>query len=423
MTATDNTAEDISAQSFWAKPFAEREKTFSWLREHDPVSWHRPYESTLKPPDDDTTGFWALTRYEDIKAVSRNAGLFASGPGILMEDFPEVVQVATNSFLAMDDPEHNKLRSIVSQSFTPKRVRIMEEWITETACDLVDEMAGLGGGEFCQLFAKQLPGRIFASFLGLPKGAEETEVVIDAAEKMLSWDDPNSAQGRDALTTFAEEAERIQEVALAQADLARDNPGDNMVSWVVNAEWEGERMEDWEVAAFFSLLGSAANDTTRHTMAHAIRLFSEHPDQLSALRQDWDATLPNAVEEILRYASTVMHFRRTATADTQIRGVDIKAGDKVVMWYSSGNYDDEVFPDPHLFDITRANAKAHMSFGAGGAHFCIGAALGRQMLKAGLTEVYRRCPDIALAGDPVFQQNNFMNGVHALPVRWSPAES
>jgi cytochrome P450 len=280
----------------------------------------------------------------------------------------------------------------------------------------------LGEGEFCELFAKQLPGRIFAHFMGLPKGAPETAIVIDAAEKMLSWDDPNSAQGRDALTTFAEEAERIQDVALAQADVARENPGDNMISWVVNAEWEGEKMEDWEIAAFFSLLGSAANDTTRHTMAHAIRLLTENPDQLALLKEDWSGRLNNTVEEVLRYASTVMHFRRTATSDTQIRGVDIKAGDKVVMWYNSGNYDEDVYDDPHRFDILRGNAKTHMSFGAGGTHFCIGAALGRQMLRAGLTEVYRQCPDITMTSDAVLQQNNFMNGIHALPVRWTPTK-
>jgi cytochrome P450 len=256
--------------------------------------------------------------------------------------------------------------------------------------------------------------------MGLPKGSEEQEIVMDAAEKMLAWDDPECAQGRDALTTHAEEADRIQEVAIEAADRAREHPGDDMMTWVVQAEWEGEKMEDWEIASFFSLLGSAANDTTRHTLAHAVMLFDAHPDQLELLRTDWDGLLPNAVEEILRHASTVMHFRRTATADTTIRGVDIKAGEKVVLWYSSGNYDEDVFPDPSRFDITRENAKTHLSFGAGGTHFCIGAALGRQMLRAGLTEVYRRCPDLALAGDPVVQQNNFMNGIHALPVRWTP---
>ena len=421
MTMTPAAVEDISSRQFWAKPFAERERTFQWFRENEPVSWHRPYESTLLPPDENTPGFWAVTRYDHIREVSRNSNLFISGKGIVMEDFPEVIQVATNSFLAMDDPEHNKLRGIISQSFTPRRVRLMEAWITETARRIVDDMIlkGQGEGDFCDLMAKQLPGRIFAHLLGLPEGSEEQEVVMDAAEKMLAWDDPICAAGRDAVTTHAEEAERIQDVALAQADRARVSPGDDMVTWVVQAEWEGEKMEDWEIASFFSLLGSAANDTTRHTLAHGVIQLDRNPDQLDLLRQDWDERLPNAVEEILRHASTVMHFRRTAAEDTTLGGVQIKAGDKVVMWYSSGNYDERQFPDPQRFDVMRENAKTHMAFGAGGTHFCIGAGLGRQMLRSGLTELYRRLPDLRLAGEPVLQQNNFMNGIHSLPVRWS----
>jgi cytochrome P450 len=195
------------------------------------------------------------------------------------------------------------------------------------------------------------------------------------------------------------------------------------VSWVVHAEVDGERMEDWEIAAFFSLLGSAANDTTRHSLAHAVRLFSEHPDQLALLLEDFDGRVTNAVEEVLRHSTPVMHFRRTATRDTTIRGVDIKAGDKVVMWYCSGNRDEDVFPDPGTFDILRDNARSHMAFGAGGAHFCIGAALGRSMIAAGLREIYTRLPDITLAGPPEIQINHFMHGVHAMPVRWTPPRS
>ena len=421
-TPSDGSAGDIASRDFWARPFAEREDTWAWFREHDPVSWHRPYESTLKPPDEETTGFWAITKYDDIKQVSRNSDLFCSGQGILMEEFPEVVQVATTSFLAMDDPEHNRLRSIVSQSFTPRRVRAMEELINGTVRDIVDEMVadGRSEGDFCTLMAKQVPGRIFGHFMGLPKGAPEMDVVMDAAEAMLAWDDPELAAGRDALTTFAEEAEKIQDVALAMADEVRGKPSDTFISWVVEAEWEGVKMEDWEIAAFFSLLGSAANDTTRHTIAHAVTLFDRHPDQLALLREDWEGRISNAVEEILRHASTVMQFRRTATADTELRGKQIKEGDKLVMWYNSGNYDDDQFPDARTFDIFRENAKTHMAFGAGGTHFCIGAALGRQMVRAALTEVYTRIPDISLSGDPILQQNNFMNGVHGLPVAWTP---
>ncbi|MGH8999375.1 MAG: cytochrome P450, partial [Acidimicrobiia bacterium] len=400
--------------------FEERETTFAWLRENEPVSFHRPYESTFLPVTEDTPGFWAITKFEDCKFVSRTPELFTSSVGVVMDDFPEVIHIASTSFLGMDDPEHNRLRSIVGQSFTPKRTRLIESWIQGMAKELVDEIIDLGEGDFCPLFAAPMPGRIFAHFFGVPPKSDEALILMDAAEKMLAWDDPKLAAGRDALTTFAEEAERIQEVALAVAEERRVEPKDDMVSWVVNAEWEGTKMEDWEIAAFFSLLGSAANDTTRHSLAHAVRLLDQNPGQKELLLSDLDTYLPNACEEALRHSTTVQHFRRNATQDTQIRGVDIKEGDKVVMWYCSGNRDHDVFPDSARFDITRPNAKQHLAFGAGGIHFCIGAGLGRVMMQAGLREIYTRMPDIHLTGEPEIQVNNFMHGVHSQPVAWTP---
>ncbi len=414
---------DISARSFWARPFEEREETFAWLRANQPVSYHRPYESTLLPPDEDTPGFWSVTRYEDCREVSRNTAVFTSGLGIVMEDFPIDLATATQSFLCMDGPEHTKLRGIVNQAFTPRRTRQMEDWIRSVAREVTDEMIDLGEGDFCELFAKLIPGRIFAHLFGVDPRSDEAHILMDAAEKMLAWDDPRCAQGRDAFMTYAEEAARIQEVAVEVAELRRKEPGDDMVTWVVEAEWEGEQMDEWEIAAYFSLLGSAANDTTRHTLGHAVRLFDEHPDQKALLLEDLDARLPNAVEEVLRHSTPVMHFRRTALCDTQLRGVDIKEGEKLVMWYCSGDRDEDQFPDPGRFDIARPNAKTHLAFGAGGPHFCIGAALGRLMVVAGLREIYTRIPDIRLAGEPEIQVNNFMHGVHALPVCWTPEQS
>ncbi|MBA2765178.1 MAG: cytochrome P450 [Thermoleophilaceae bacterium] len=410
---------DISARTFWEKPFVERDKTFAHLRENDPVSYHRPYESTLLPPDEDTPGFYSLVKYDDIRMVSRDSKRFISRKGILMEDFPEIVQVATTSFLAMDGEDHKRQRGIVSTAFTPRNVKKIEDWIDEHAREIVDEMIDRGEGDFCTLVAKELPGRIFAHFFGAEVGSEDQEILMDAAEKMLAWDDPNAAQGRDALETFGDEAQRIQDIALKAADDRRENPQDDLVSWVVNAEFEGERLDDWEVAAFFSLLGSAANDTTRHSLGHAMLLFDEHPDQLELLRSDFDGHAEAAVNEVLRHASPVMQFRRTAVEDCEIRGTEIKAGEKLVMWYCSGNRDDEQFPDPARFDITRGDNK-HLAFGGGGAHYCIGATLGKQMLKSAMKEVYTRIPDIHVTGPPELQLNNFIHGVHSLPVAWTP---
>lgn len=409
---------DISAREFWAQPFEQRERTFARMRAEPTISFHRPYESSLLPPGEDCPGFWSLTRWEDCRAVSRNAALFSSAKGVLMEDMPEVVTLASTSFLAMDGEEHRQHRGIIQQALSPRNVRKIEDWIAQHSRELVDEMIERGEGDFCELFAKQLPGRIFAHFFGVPRGSEQQHTLMDAAEKMLAWDDPECAQGRDALSTFAEEADRIQDVALSVADARRVEPRDDMVSWVVHADFEGRRLEDWEVAAFFSLLGSAANDTTRHTLGHAVRLLSEHPDQLALLREDMPGRVVGAVEEILRFASPVMHFRRTATGDTEIRGQAIAAGDKLVLWYCSGNRDEEAFADAGRFDILRSPNK-HLGFGAGGPHFCIGAALARSMLSSALVELYTRMPDLRVDGEPELQVNNFIHGVHRLPVRWS----
>lgn len=410
---------DLGDQDFWAQPFMEREKAFAKLRAEMPVSYHRPYESTLQPPDEDTPGFWALTKYEDIKAVSRDHKTFCSGEGILMEDFPYVVQVATTSFLAMDGEDHKRLRGIVSTAFTPRNVKKIEQWIDEHAKEVVREIEDKGEGEFCNLIAKEIPGRIFAHFFGAEVGSEDQHILMDAAEKMLSWDDPEAQQGRDALETFGDEAMRIQEVALKAADDRRANPQDDLVSWVVGAEFDGEAMEDWEVAAFFSLLGSAALDTTRHSLGHSLILLERNPEQFELLMSDFETHIDGCVDEVLRWATPVMQFRRTATMDTEIRGQEIKKGEKVVMWYCSGNHDDERFEDPGTFDITRKDNK-HFGFGAGGAHYCIGATLGKQMMKSTLREVYTRMGDIKMTGEPHMQLNNFMHGVHAVPVTWTP---
>lgn len=413
---------DLSARSFWAQDFEQRDKAFARLRKEHPVSYHRPYESTLLPPQDDTPGFWSVTKHADCRYVSRNPKLFCSGRGVLMEDMPEIVLAATASFLVMDGEDHRKMRGIIEQAFTPRNVRKLSEWIAQHARERLDEIIDRGEGNFSEDYAKYVPGRIFAHFFGLDRDSDEQHVVMEAAERMLAWDDPRMALGRDAITTHAEESERIQEVALEQAAKRLKDPQDDLISWVVNAEFEGQRLDDWEIGAFFSLLGSAANDTTRHSIAHAVRLLSEYPDQRKLLLEDIPGRVGTATEEIVRYASPVMHFRRTATEDVVIGDAEIKAGEHLVMWYCSGNRDEDAFDNPATFDILRS-PNDHMGFGAGGPHFCLGNALGRQMLRSVLTEIYTRIPDITMSGEPDYQINNFIHGVHALPVTWTPPSS
>jgi cytochrome P450 len=411
---------DLAARSFWEQDFEQRDKAFARLRNERPISYSRPYESTLLPPVEDTPGFWSVTKAADCRYVSRSKELFCSGQGVLMEDMPIAALRSTASFLVMDAEDHRRLRGVIEQAFTRRNIRKLADWVAQTARERLDEIIDRGEGDFADLYAKYVPGRIFAHFFGVERDSEEQHIIMEAAERMLAWDDPRMALGRDALTTHVEESMRIQAVALAQADKRRKDPGDDLMSWVVNAEFEGKKLEDPEVAAFFSLLGSAANDTTRHTIAHAVRLFAQNPDQRDLLVEDLPGRVGGAVEEVIRYSSPVMHFRRTATQDTTIGDAEIKEGEHVVMWYCSANRDPEAFEKPGKFDILRS-PNDHLGFGAGGAHFCLGNALARQMLSAVFTELYSRIPDITLAGEPQFQINNFIHGVHSLPARWTPS--
>ena len=408
---------DISARSFWEQDFWARNEVFAEFRRDCPVSWHRPYESTLMPPDEDTPGFWSVWKHEDIKYVSRNAKLFDSGRGMLMEDFPEVVAQASQSFLCMDDPEHAQLRAIVSQAFTPRRMRKIEDWIRNEVVSAVDDVIELGEANVSEALAKQIPGRIFADFFGLADKDSRT-LVMDAAEGMLAWDDPKIAKGRDALEVYGDESMKLLDLCYDLIEDRRTNPGEDLLSWCVQAEVDGRQLEDWEIGAFFTLLASAGNDTTRHSIAHALQLFTVHEDQRELLLGDLDGRLDGAVEEILRYIGPVQQFRRNATEDTEIRGQQIKKDDKVVIWYCSGSYDEDVFTDPTKFDITRTDNK-HLGFGGGGPHFCLGSALGRMMVKYALHEVFTRMPDLR-TGEPEYQVNNFIHGVHHLNATWTP---
>lgn len=410
---------DISARSFWTQDFWKRQEVFSDFRTNCPVSYHRPYESTLLPPDEDTPGFWSIWKHEDIKYVSRNAKLFDSGRGMLMEDFPEVVAQASQSFLCMDDPEHAQLRAIVSQAFTPRRMRKIEDWIKAEVVAAVDDVIELGEADVSEALAKQIPGRIFADFFGL-RDEKDREYVMDAAEAMLAWDDPHIAQGRDALDVYGDESMKLLDLCFELVEERRKEPGEDLLSWCVQAEVDGRQLEDWEIGAFFTLLAAAGNDTTRHSIAHGLNAFTQNPDQKELLLADLPGRLDGAVEEILRYAAPVQQFRRNATEDTEIRGVKIAKDDKLVIWYCSGSYDEELFEDPMKFDITRTDNK-HLGFGGGGPHFCLGSALGRMMVKYALTEVYTRMPDIE-TGQAEYQVNNFIHGVHRLPATWTPGQ-
>ena len=409
--------ETLSTLKWWGQPRSVHHEHFKWLRENDPVSWHGPPEA-LDPELDNSQGYWSLVRHADIRAVSRDPETFSSADGVFVDDFPQLESML--SFIVTDAPRHPQMRNIVSVAFTPRNMKKMEDEIDSLISDVVDEVAPLGEGDLAQLLTKEVPGRAFAANFGID---DETlrRKVMDLAEQLGAWNDPEYAHIGSPLIVFADASFQLGEIAKALAAERRENPRDDLMSWVAAASYEGEKLTTEEVGVFFALVAGAANDTTRHSMGHVLALFQEHPDQLAWLMADFDGRINEVINELLRYETPIMHFRRTATRDVELGGKQIKKGDKVVLWYIAGNRDPEVFPDPDRFDATR-KAVDHLSFGGGGPHYCIGHLLGRRLLRTQIEQVYTRMHDLKI-GERHLLLSNFMNGVMKLPATWTPEKS
>ena len=404
---------DLSSLAFWATPMSERDASFAELRAERPISWHPPAEGMLMPGEDDP-GFWAVVRHEDISYVSKNPKVFCSGQGVQFQDAPEDFLEASQSFLAMDAPRHTKLRKLIASAFTPKQVKRIEDKIHERAQMITDELIDHGDGDFVALVARRLPMWTIYDMMGLPESDQDP--VAEAADLLVSGNDPDVRAElgiEDPLEVGNNALIAIIGPGLELADARRAHPTDDLMTNLVQAEVDGDRLTDEEIGAFFVLLSVAGNDTTRNTIAHTMRAFTENPDQREKLRADFDGGIRTGVEEFVRMASPVTTFRRTATQDTELGGQAIAEGDKVVMFYESGNRDAEVFSDPLRFDISR-NPNPHVGFGGGGPHFCMGNMLARTQLQSIFSQLLTRTPDLQ-AGAPELLVSNFVHGVRSMP--------
>jgi cytochrome P450 len=402
---------DLSSRAFWSTTAAERERSFAVLRAERPVSWHPPVEDALmKAPDD--PGYWAVTRRADIATVSRNNEVFLSGKGVMFENVPEELLEASQSFLAMDPPRHTFLRKLVSAAFTPRQVRRIEDSINTNAKTIVEELRAAGSGaDFVEHCAKELPIRTLSDMVGIPES--ERQQVAHASDALVSWAGDVCLDGRNTMEVLVENHTYLHQVAGALAAERREHPGDDLFSSLVNAEVDGDRLADADVAAFFVLLSVAANDTTRQTTSHAMKALTDFPDQRAWLLEDFDNRIGVGIEEFIRWATPVMTFRRTATTDFELGGQTICAGEKVVMFYTSGNWDGEVFDHPDRLDLSRS-PNPHVGFGGGGVHFCLGAHVARAQLRAIFGELLRQVPDIQ-AGDPIYAPGNFIHAIRSMP--------
>ncbi len=402
---------DLSSRAFWAGSAQERERSFAVLRAERPVSWHPPVEDAMMNDPDDP-GYWAITRRDDIADVSRNNEVFLSGKGVMFENFPVELLEAAQSFLAMDPPRQTFLRKLVSAAFTPRQVRRIEDSIKANAETIVEELKAAGSGaDFVDLCAKELPIRTLSDMVGIPES--ERQQLAHAADAMVASGDPEYLNGRHPLEVLFEAQTYVHQVAGMLAAERREHPGDDLFSSLVNAEVDGDRLADADIAAFFVLLTVAGNDTTRQTISHGLKALTDFPDQRAWLLEDFDNRIGGAIEEFIRWATPVMTFRRTAATDFEIGGQTIRAGEKVVMFYPSGNWDTEVFEHPERLDLSRS-PNPHVGFGGGGVHFCLGAHVARAQLRAIFGELLRQLPDIQ-AGEPVYVPGNFIHGIRSMP--------
>jgi len=407
---------DLSDPEFWTKDRAWREGAFRTLRDEAPFAFfeERVIENAPFPPG---PGYRAVTRHDDIWHISRNPQLFCSGKGSNIGDLPQEMNEFFGSMINMDDPKHFRLRNIVSRGFTPKEVARVEEQVKTRAVRLVDDLLQRfpsGECDFVEEVAAPLPLGIICDMMGIPE--EDHKRIFQWTNVILGVGDPEYVGSYEELMGVA-----LEMFMYAQA-LGEDrvkNPKDDVTSAMMNAVVDGERLTAQEFGSFFILLVVAGNETTRNAISHGMRLLTAFPDQKKIWFDNFETHTRSAVEEIVRYATPVIHFRRTATEDTEISGQKLKAGDKVVMFYSSGNRDERVFADPFKFDVTRPVAPAQVGFGAGGPHFCLGANLARREIAVMFDEIRRRLPNLRITGEPAFLQSAFINGIKRMPCAWN----
>lgn len=373
---------------------------FRDLREREPVAFFA---------EPDGPGFWGVFRYEDVVDVSRHPQRFASSPSVFIAD-PEDATVNQELLINQDPPRHTKLRKLVNRGFTPRQISALEPHVRAIVVELLDHAAGMGTFDLVHDLAVELPLQVIAEMVGVPRA--ERHQVFAWTERMMSNDDND----QDAMHADAQAA--IGEMfAYADGLIAGRVGGDgtDLLSVLLRADVDGEALTQFEVDVFFMLLMNAGSETTRNLITGGTLALFEHPDQRALLAANPEL-LPGAIEEMLRWVTPVMHFRRTAQTDLEIAGRPVAAGDKVVMWYTSANRDEAQFPAADTFDVTRT-PNEHVAFGAGGPHFCLGASLARLEARILFEEMLARLPTLEQAGDPVRLKSNFINGIKSLPVR------
>jgi cholest-4-en-3-one 26-monooxygenase len=381
---------------------------FKELRAKCPVHWssHVPDYPTEK-------GYWSVTTAEDIHTVSRDWQTYSSGTGVtaVSDVFP--LELTQAMFIGMDPPKHDRLKALFQAGFTPKRIAAHEDEIREIAVRVLDRLNGRETGDLVSDVAQPVVSRVIGSFMGIPP--EDDAAWARLMNSTLAGDDKDlNPEGIDGV--LEKDIPEIFERCNRMIAERQENPTDDLTTVLVNAEVDGERLEEHEIVMGFFLLVAAGNDSTKATYCSGMRALMEDREQLQLLLDD-PSLVPAAVEESLRMFPAFAHFRRTATCDTELHGQKIRKGEKVVMWYVSSNRDETRFADPDRFELRRK--EEHQAFGAGGRHFCLGTALARLELRILFEETLKRFPQIHMEGTPTYVESGFLNQMKTLPVRLS----
>jgi cytochrome P450 len=388
------TDEDISSDGFWSRTFEHRDETFARLRADAPVSWHPARHARDVPEQYQETGFWALTKKDDVAFASQNHELFSSDQVNGGITFRAIDREMTGppTFLAMDPPDHTRYRQIMSAAFTPKAVEF----------------------DFVKDVAAKLPMLTVADLVGVPESL--VHAFAEAGDNFVGAGDPEFAIEGVSRQQFAfEQIEVLTQIGADLVEFRRSNPGDDIATALANFQPDGRPLTTQEIGSMMLLLSVAGNDTTKQTTSRSVVSLWREPEQKAWLSEDFDARIAASIEEFVRHASPVIQFARTAMEDVEIRGQKIERGDKVVLFYCSGNRDEDAWSDAHVFDLRRERVP-HVGFGGGGVHYCLGNGVAKAQLRALFSQILTRLPDMEV-GEPEYLFSDFINGVKHLPVR------
>jgi cholest-4-en-3-one 26-monooxygenase len=389
---------------------------FAFLRERHPVFRH---------PEPHGPGFWVVSKYVDVQAVSRDPVTFSSDPVAPLEETDQPSPGAgAQVLIAMDPPEHTRYRKLVNRGFTPRTITALEPRVREIAVRILDRAIGKQRCDFVVDVAAKFPVEVIAEMIGVP--TEDRDKIFHWTNQSLGAADGGEVDPEYFVSEDETQRAQIEMFLYVQqlCEQRRKEPRDDIMSALLQADLGGRKLSDAELSAFFMFLSVAGNETTRNAATQGLSAFLDDPNEWDKLVQDPDRLIGSATEEILRWATPVMYLRRNVTTDTELRDTALKAGDKVSLWYISADRDEEIFEDPFRFQIER-RPNDHVAFGAGGPHFCLGASLARLELRVLFEELAQRVPVLRSLGPPVPLRSNIVAGIKHLPVdlRATPARS